>query len=95
MNPKIMLFDEPTSALDPEMVKVVLDVMGELAKEGVAATCSSPHQVPALDARRINEKVYLIVGQSSEALHHFSGTTLPCGDRSCLKEVLGLKQSSN
>ena len=35
MNPDIMLFDEPTSALDPEMVKEVLDVMKELAKEGM------------------------------------------------------------
>lgn len=35
MNPKIMLFDEPTSALDPEMIKEVLDVMLELAKEGI------------------------------------------------------------
>lgn len=35
MNPKIMLFDEPTSALDPEMVGEVLDVMKELAKEGM------------------------------------------------------------
>jgi polar amino acid transport system ATP-binding protein len=35
MNPRIMLFDEPTSALDPEMIKEVLDVMMELAKEGM------------------------------------------------------------
>jgi len=35
MNPKIMLFDEPTSALDPEMIKEVLDVMIELAQEGM------------------------------------------------------------
>jgi len=35
MNPKIMLFDEPTSALDPEMIKEVLDVMVDLAKEGM------------------------------------------------------------
>lgn len=35
MNPKVMLFDEPTSALDPEMIKEVLDVMLELAKEGM------------------------------------------------------------
>ena len=35
MSPKIMLFDEPTSALDPEMVKEVLDVMVELAQEGM------------------------------------------------------------
>ncbi len=35
MSPKIMLFDEPTSALDPEMIKEVLDVMIDLAKEGM------------------------------------------------------------
>jgi len=39
MKPKIMLFDEPTSALDPEMVKEVLDVMVELAKEGMTMIC--------------------------------------------------------
>ena len=35
MRPKVMLFDEPTSALDPEMINEVLDVMVELAKEGM------------------------------------------------------------
>src|SRR5512139_3073476 len=35
MNPKVMLFDEPTSALDPEMIKEVLDVMIDLAREGM------------------------------------------------------------
>jgi general L-amino acid transport system ATP-binding protein len=35
MSPKVMLFDEPTSALDPEMIKEVLDVMVELAEEGM------------------------------------------------------------
>ena len=35
MNPDIMLFDEPTSALDPEMVGEVLEVMKELAREGM------------------------------------------------------------
>ena len=39
MNPKIMLFDEPTSALDPEMIKEVLDVMLDLAKEGMTMVC--------------------------------------------------------
>ena len=39
MRPKIMLFDEPTSALDPEMVKEVLDVMIELAGEGMTMIC--------------------------------------------------------
>jgi ABC-type polar amino acid transport system ATPase subunit len=35
MRPKIMLFDEPTSALDPEMIAEVLDVMVELAEDGM------------------------------------------------------------
>ena len=35
MNPKIMLFDEPTSALDPEMISEVLDVMTDLARDGM------------------------------------------------------------
>ena len=39
MKPKIMLFDEPTSALDPEMIKEVLDVMVELAEEGMTMIC--------------------------------------------------------
>ncbi|NMU84225.1 amino acid ABC transporter ATP-binding protein, partial [Vibrio parahaemolyticus] len=39
MNPKVMLFDEPTSALDPEMVREVLDVMVELAEEGMTMLC--------------------------------------------------------
>jgi general L-amino acid transport system ATP-binding protein len=39
MQPKIMLFDEPTSALDPEMIKEVLDVMRELAEQGMTMVC--------------------------------------------------------
>jgi ABC-type polar amino acid transport system ATPase subunit len=39
MEPQIMLFDEPTSALDPEMIKEVLDVMVELAREGMTMVC--------------------------------------------------------
>ena len=39
MRPKVLLFDEPTSALDPEMVKEVLDVMTELAQEGMTMIC--------------------------------------------------------
>ena len=39
MNPRVMLFDEPTSALDPEMIKEVLDVMVELADEGMTMLC--------------------------------------------------------
>ena len=39
MNPMVMLFDEPTSALDPEMIAEVLDVMTDLAREGMTMIC--------------------------------------------------------
>ncbi|MGB3289671.1 MAG: amino acid ABC transporter ATP-binding protein [Burkholderiaceae bacterium] len=39
MSPKVMLFDEPTSALDPEMIKEVLDVMVNLAQDGMTMLC--------------------------------------------------------
>lgn len=39
MKPDILLFDEPTSALDPEMIREVLDVMKELANEGITMVC--------------------------------------------------------
>jgi general L-amino acid transport system ATP-binding protein len=39
MNPEVMLFDEPTSALDPEMINEVLDVMTDLAQEGMTMIC--------------------------------------------------------
>ncbi|MGB9439549.1 MAG: amino acid ABC transporter ATP-binding protein [Desulfobacterales bacterium] len=39
MEPSYMMFDEPTSALDPEMIKEVLDVMIDLAKEGMTMLC--------------------------------------------------------
>src|ERR1700681_3997536 len=39
LRPKIMLFDEPTSALDPEMIKEVLDVIIELAQQGITLLC--------------------------------------------------------
>jgi general L-amino acid transport system ATP-binding protein len=39
LTPKIMLFDEPTSALDPEMIKEVLDVIVELANQGITMIC--------------------------------------------------------
>ena len=39
LTPKIMLFDEPTSALDPEMINEVLDVMTELANQGITMLC--------------------------------------------------------
>jgi general L-amino acid transport system ATP-binding protein len=39
LRPKVMLFDEPTSALDPEMIQEVLDVMTELARDGMTMVC--------------------------------------------------------
>ncbi len=65
MNPKIMLFDEPTSALDPEMIKEVLDVMVELAQEGMTMIVvthemgfakSVAHRVLFMDYGRIVEE---------------------------------------
>src|SRR6185312_13194257 len=54
MRPKIMLFDEPTSALDPEMVKEVLDVMIELAREGMTMMCVT-HEMGF--ARKVADRV--------------------------------------
>ncbi|WP_246675560.1 amino acid ABC transporter ATP-binding protein [Mesorhizobium sp. B2-6-4] len=54
MNPKIMLFDEPTSSLDPEMVKEVLDVMVDLAADGMTMLCVT-HEMGF--ARKIADQV--------------------------------------
>lgn len=53
-SPKIMLFDEPTSALDPEMISEVLDVMIELAKEGITMVCVT-HEMGF--ARKIADRI--------------------------------------
>ena len=54
MDPICMLFDEPTSALDPEMVTEVLDVMVELAKEGMTMMCVT-HEMGF--ARKVSNRV--------------------------------------
>ena len=54
MRPKIMLFDEPTSALDPEMISEVLDVMVELADEGMTMLCVT-HEMAF--ARKVADRV--------------------------------------
>jgi len=54
MNPIVMLFDEPTSALDPEMINEVLDVMTELAREGMTMMCVT-HEMGF--ARRVADRV--------------------------------------
>ncbi len=65
MRPKVMLFDEPTSALDPEMIKEVLDVMIDLAKEGMTMIVvshemgfakSAAHRVLFMDEGEIVEE---------------------------------------
>jgi general L-amino acid transport system ATP-binding protein len=57
--PRIMLFDEPTSALDPEMIKEVLDVMIELAEEGMTMVCVT-HEMGF--ARRAANRVIFMDG---------------------------------
>lgn len=59
MQPKVMLFDEPTSALDPEMVREVLDVMRNLAKDGMTMVCVT-HEVGF--AREVADRVVLMDG---------------------------------
>ena len=59
MKPKIMLFDEPTSALDPEMVKEVLDVMKQLANEGMTMIVVT-HEMGF--AREVADRVVFIDG---------------------------------
>lgn len=54
MDPVCMLFDEPTSALDPEMINEVLDVMTELAREGMTMMCVT-HEMGF--ARRVADRV--------------------------------------
>ena len=54
MDPVIMLFDEPTSALDPEMVNEVLDVMVELARDGMTMVCVT-HEMGF--ARKVADRV--------------------------------------
>ncbi len=64
MHPKVMLFDEPTSALDPEMVNEVLDVMVELAHEGMTMICVT-HEMGF--ARKVaNRIVFMADGQILE-----------------------------
>jgi general L-amino acid transport system ATP-binding protein len=70
MNPKIMCFDEPTSALDPEMVSEVLEVMKELAQQGMTMLCVT-HEMSF--ARSVADRVIFmdqgqIVEQNTPAL---------------------------
>jgi len=64
MNPKIMLFDEPTSALDPEMIKEVLDVMQDLARDGMTMIVVTHEMGFARNAA--NEIIFMDHGQIIE-----------------------------
>ena len=83
MDPICMLFDEPTSALDPEMINEVLDVMTELAQEGMTMMCVThemgfakrvAHRVIFMDQGRIVEddsKETFFANPRSERAQHF------------------------
>ncbi len=64
MSPKVMLFDEPTSALDPEMISEVLDVMVELAEEGMTMICVT-HEM-GFAKKVANRVIFMDAGQIIE-----------------------------
>lgn len=59
LNPEVMLFDEPTSALDPEMVGEVLDLMKQLAHEGMTMVCVT-HEMGF--AREVGSRIFFMDG---------------------------------
>jgi len=79
MQPRIMLFDEPTSALDPEMINEVLDVMTDLAKEGMTMMVVT-HEMGF--ARRVAHRViFMDEGQIVEAATPQEFFSAPKSDR--------------
>ncbi len=85
MRPKVMLFDEPTSALDPEMVNEVLDVMTDLAKEGMTMVVVT-HEMGF--ARRAADRIlFMADGSIVEDTDPDSFFTNPQSDRA--KDFLG------
>jgi len=88
MKPKVMLFDEPTSALDPEMINEVLNVMKDLAREGMTMLCVT-HEMNF--AREVADRVIFMDGgeilEQGPPEHFF---TNPQHDRAkaFLKEIL-------
>ncbi len=89
MSPKVMLFDEPTSALDPEMIKEVLDVMIELAQEGMTMICVT-HEMGF--AREVaNRVIFMDAGQIIEENDPESFFNNPQSERTqlFLSQILG------
>lgn len=76
MHPQIMLFDEPTSALDPEMIQEVLDVMTDLAKEGITMVVVT-HEMGF--ARNVADRVLFMDGgqiiEEGSPEHFFTNPT--------------------
>ena len=89
MNPKIMLFDEPTSALDPEMIKEVLDVMIELAKDGMTMLCVTHEMGFAKSVA--NRVIFMDQGQIVEQNEPHEFFNNPKSDRTklFLSQILG------
>jgi glutamate transport system ATP-binding protein len=85
MQPKLMLFDEPTSALDPEMIKEVLDVMVDLARQGMTMIVVTHEMGFARTAA--NRVVFMADGQIVEEATPDEFFTNPKSDRA--KDFLG------
>ena len=89
LTPKIMLFDEPTSALDPEMIKEVLDVMTELAGQGITMLCVT-HEMGF--AKAVADRViFMDQGQIVEqnTPHEFFANPKSERTRDFLSKILG------
>ena len=89
LTPKIMLFDEPTSALDPEMIKEVLDVMVEMANQGITMLCVT-HEMGF--AKAVADRViFMDQGQIVEQNNPHDFFNNPQTDRSkdFLSKILG------
>jgi glutamate transport system ATP-binding protein len=85
MNPKVMLFDEPTSALDPEMINEVLDVMVDLAKDGMTMVVVT-HEM-GFARKAANRVVFMADGQILEQATPEEFFTNPTSARA--KDFLG------
>ena len=89
LKPKIMLFDEPTSALDPEMIKEVLDVMIEMASQGITMICVT-HEMGF--AKAVADRViFMDQGQIVEqnTPHEFFNNPQNERSRDFLSKILG------
>ena len=89
LTPQVMLFDEPTSALDPEMIKEVLDVMVELAEQGITMLCVT-HEMGF--AKAVADRViFMDQGQIVEQNNPHDFFNNPQTDRSkdFLSKILG------